>query len=130
MKVIEPHPIFRNLCRNRPTRLALATQRVLYHGSPAINQVRWTAGQLVATADYLSHDAETEYSCWPKPQLQHRKGPPSTGRLRWWAVADLNAPARFHVGRICPHGDVARTVIAWAPRNAAESSAISATRSA
>ena len=69
---------------------------------------RWN---IVATLNYLPHDAEAEIVLAKVPELRHRGGPQDRSR-RWCALADLTRAGFIN-------GDIStvmspRTVITWA----------------
>jgi len=107
-KVIEPHPSFRIFATANTVGLGDTTG--LYHGTQQINQGQMDRWSLVATLNYLSHDAETQIVISKNPKYDNQKGKKIVGQMV--TVADLTRTAFMQ-------GDLStvmspRTVIAWA----------------
>ncbi|MEL6126433.1 MAG: cobaltochelatase subunit CobS [Pseudomonadota bacterium] len=103
-EVIHPHPFFRLFATANTVGLGDTTG--LYHGTQQINQGQMDRWSLVATLNYLPHDAETE--------IIAAKNPTSDPEMlsRMVTVADLSRTAFVN-------GDIStvmspRTVLAWA----------------
>ncbi len=106
--VIEPHPSFRLFATANTVGLGDTTG--LYHGVQQINQAQMDRWSLVATLNYLSHDAETAIVLSKAPHYNSAKGRRTVGQMV--AVADLTRTAFMN-------GDLStvmspRTVINWA----------------
>ena len=69
-QVITPHPAFRLFATANTVGLGDTTG--LYHGTQQINQGQMDRWSLVATLNYLSHDAEAAIVLAKVPALQHR----------------------------------------------------------
>ncbi|MEO0911428.1 MAG: cobaltochelatase subunit CobS [Pseudomonadota bacterium] len=111
-KVIHPHPYFRLFATANTVGLGDTTG--LYHGTQQINQGQMDRWSLVATLNYLPHDAEVDIVLAKNPEMATEKGRKTVSRMV--TVADLSRSAFMN-------GDVStvmspRTVIAWA-QNAA-----------
>ncbi len=107
-KVITPHPYFRIFATANTVGLGDTTG--LYHGTQQINQGQMDRWSLVATLNYLSHDAETQIVLSKTPVYNTEKGRKTIGQMV--TVADLTRTAFMN-------GDLStvmspRTVIAWA----------------
>ena len=107
-KVIEPHPSFRIFATANTVGLGDTTG--LYHGTQQINQGQMDRWSLVATLNYLSHEAETQIVLSKNPSYNSDKGKKIIGQMV--TVADLSRTAFMQ-------GDLStvmspRTVIAWA----------------
>ncbi|MBJ3762785.1 cobaltochelatase subunit CobS [Maribius pontilimi] len=107
-KVIEPHPYFRLFATANTVGLGDTTG--LYHGTQQINQGQMDRWSLVATLNYLDHDAEAEIVMAKMPGYDTDKGRKIVGQMV--TVADLTRTAFMN-------GDLStvmspRTVIAWA----------------
>ena len=72
-EIITPNPYFRLFATSNTVGLGDTTG--LYHGVQQINQAQMDRWSLVATLNYLSHDAETAIVLAKIAALQHRKGP-------------------------------------------------------
>ncbi|MDE0304487.1 MAG: cobaltochelatase subunit CobS [Albidovulum sp.] len=106
--VIVPHPYFRIFSTTNTVGLGDTTG--LYHGTQQINQGQMDRWSLVATLNYLSHDAETQIVLSKVPNYNNERGRLTIGRMV--TVADLTRSAFMN-------GDLStvmspRTVIAWA----------------
>ena len=111
-KVIQPNPYFRLFATANTVGLGDTTG--LYHGSQQFNQGQMDRWSLVATLNYLPHDAETDIVLSKNPALSTDEGRRMVSRMV--TVADLSRTAFMN-------GDLStvmspRTVIAWA-QNAA-----------
>ena len=107
-KVIHPHPYFRLFATANTVGLGDTTG--LYHGTQQINQGQMDRWSLVATLNYLAHDAETDIVISKNPQYATDAGRKTVSRMV--TVADLSRTAFIN-------GDLStvmspRTVIAWA----------------
>jgi cobaltochelatase CobS len=107
-KVITPHPYFRIFATANTVGLGDTTG--LYHGTQQINQGQMDRWSLVATLNYLSHDAETAIVLSKNPTYNTEKGRRTISQMV--TVADLTRTAFMN-------GDLStvmspRTVIAWA----------------
>lgn len=107
-KVIEPHPNFRIFATANTVGLGDTTG--LYHGTQQINQGQMDRWSLVATLNYLSHDAEAAIVLAKSPFYNSESGRKIVGQMV--TVADLTRTAFMN-------GDLStlmspRTVIAWA----------------
>ncbi|MEM0977676.1 MAG: cobaltochelatase subunit CobS [Pseudomonadota bacterium] len=103
-EVIHPHPSFRLFATANTVGLGDTTG--LYHGTQQINQGQMDRWSLVATLNYLPHDAETNIVAAKVPGLDRK----TIGQMV--TVADLTRSAFMN-------GDIStvmspRTVIAWA----------------
>ena len=107
-QVIDPHPYFRLFATANTVGLGDTTG--LYHGTQQINQGQMDRWSLVATLNYLSHDAEAAIVLSKVPSYNTEKGRRTVSRMV--TVADLTRTAFMN-------GDLStvmspRTVIAWA----------------
>jgi cobaltochelatase CobS len=107
-EVITPHPCFRLFATANTVGLGDTTG--LYHGTQQINQGQMDRWSLVATLNYLSHDAEAAIVLAKVPQYNTEKGRKTVSQMV--TVADLTRTAFMN-------GDLStvmspRTVIAWA----------------
>ena len=107
-EVITPHPSFRLFATANTVGLGDTTG--LYHGTQQINQGQMDRWSLVATLNYLSHDAEVAIVLSKNPHYNTSKGRKEIGQMV--TVADLTRTAFMN-------GDLStvmspRTVIAWA----------------
>ncbi|MEX0969153.1 MAG: cobaltochelatase subunit CobS [Paracoccaceae bacterium] len=107
-KVLTPHPYFRIFATSNTVGLGDTTG--LYHGTQQINQGQMDRWSLVATLNYLSHDAEAAIVLSKSPHYNSEKGRKTVGRMV--TVADLSRAA-------FKNGDIStvmspRTVITWA----------------
>ena len=107
-EVITPHPCFRLFATANTVGLGDTTG--LYHGTQQINQGQMDRWSLVATLNYLSHDAEVAIVLAKCPHYNTDKGRRTIGQMV--TVADLTRTAFMN-------GDLStvmspRTVIAWA----------------
>jgi cobaltochelatase CobS len=107
-EVITPHPSFRLFATSNTVGLGDTTG--LYHGTQQINQGQMDRWSLVATLNYLSHDAETAIVLSKVPQMNTAAGRKTIGQMV--TVADLTRTA-FMAGDLSTVMSP-RTVIAWA----------------
>jgi cobaltochelatase CobS len=107
-EVITPHPSFRLFATANTVGLGDTTG--LYHGTQQINQAQMDRWSLVATLNYLSHDAETMIVLAKAPHYNNEAGRKIVSQMV--TVADLTRTAFMS-------GDLStvmspRTVITWA----------------
>lgn len=107
-EVIVPHAHFRLFSTTNTVGLGDTTG--LYHGTQQINQGQMDRWSLVATLNYLSHDAETQIVLSKVPNFNTSKGRGIISKMV--TVADLTRSSFMN-------GDLStvmspRTVIAWA----------------
>ena len=107
-EIITPHPSFRLFATANTVGLGDTTG--LYHGVQQINQAQMDRWSLVATLNYLSHDAEAAIVLAKNPTYNNEKGRRTIGQMV--TVADMTRSAFMN-------GDLStvmspRTVIAWA----------------
>ena len=107
-EIITPHPSFRLFATANTVGLGDTTG--LYHGVQQINQAQMDRWSLVATLNYLSHDAETAIVLAKNPAYNTAKGRQEISQMV--TVADLTRTAFMN-------GDLStvmspRTVINWA----------------
>ena len=107
-KVIEPHPSFRIFATANT--VGLGDMTGLYHGTQQINQGQMDRWSLVATLNYLSHEAESQIVLSKNPSYETEKGKKIVSQMV--TVADLSRTAFMQ-------GDLStvmspRTVISWA----------------
>jgi cobaltochelatase CobS len=107
-EIITPHPCFRLFATANTVGLGDTTG--LYHGTQQINQGQMDRWSLVATLNYLSHDAETAIVLAKAPHYNTSKGRQEISQMV--TVADMTRTAFMN-------GDLStvmspRTVIAWA----------------
>lgn len=107
-EVITPHPSFRIFATSNTVGLGDTTG--LYHGTQQINQGQMDRWSLVATLNYLSHDAEAAIVLSKNPIYNTEKGRKEISQMV--TVADLTRTAFMN-------GDLStvmspRTVITWA----------------
>ena len=107
-RVLTPHPAFRLFATSNTVGLGDTTG--LYHGTQQINQGQMDRWSIVATLNYLEHDAEAEIVLAKSPQYDNDEG-----RARINAMVALAELTR--AGFV--NGDVStvmspRTVINWA----------------
>ncbi|MGB3690907.1 MAG: AAA family ATPase, partial [Jannaschia helgolandensis] len=106
--IIEPHPSFRLFATANTVGLGDTTG--LYHGTQQINQAQMDRWSLVATLNYLSHDAETMIVLAKNAHYNTEAGRKTVSRMV--TVADMTRTAFMN-------GDLStvmspRTVLAWA----------------
>ncbi|MGI9336842.1 MAG: cobaltochelatase subunit CobS [Gammaproteobacteria bacterium] len=107
-RVLKPHPAFRLFATSNTVGLGDTTG--LYHGTQQINQGQMDRWNIVATLNYLEHDAEAEIVLAKSPEYDNEDG-----RTRIHAMVALAELTR--AGFV--NGDVStvmspRTVINWA----------------
>ncbi|MDN3710902.1 cobaltochelatase subunit CobS [Paracoccus cavernae] len=107
-EVITPNPFFRLFATANTVGLGDTTG--LYHGTQQINQGQMDRWSLVATLNYLSHDAETNIVLAKNPTYNTEAGRKTISQMV--SLADLTRTAFMQ-------GDLStvmspRTVIAWA----------------
>ncbi len=107
-EIITPHPSFRLFATANTVGLGDTTG--LYHGVQQINQAQMDRWSLVATLNYLSHDAESAIVLGKAPHYNTEEGRKIIGQMV--TVADLTRTAFMN-------GDIStvmspRTVITWA----------------
>jgi cobaltochelatase CobS len=107
-KVISPNPSFRIFATANTVGLGDTTG--LYHGTQQINQGQMDRWSLVATLNYLSHDAEAAIVLSKCPQYNNKEGRQTISQMV--TVADLSRTA-FMNGELSTVMSP-RTVIAWA----------------
>jgi cobaltochelatase CobS len=107
-RVLHPHPSFRLFATTNTVGLGDTTG--LYHGTQQINQGQMDRWNIVATLNYLSHDAEVEIVLAKAPAYDSDEGRKTISAMV--ALADLTRSGFMN-------GDVStvmspRTVITWA----------------
>ena len=107
-RVIRPHPAFRLFATANTVGLGDTTG--LYHGTQQINQGQMDRWNIVATLNYLPHDAEVEIVLAKSPTFDNDDGRKSISAMV--ALADLTRSGFMN-------GDIStvmspRTVITWA----------------
>ncbi|KZY45832.1 cobaltochelatase subunit CobS, partial [Roseovarius sp. HI0049] len=107
-EIITPHPCFRLFATSNTVGLGDTTG--LYHGVQQINQAQMDRWSMVATLNYLSHDAETNIVLAKNPLFNTKDGRQQVSQMV--TVADLTRTAFMN-------GDLStvmspRTVINWA----------------
>ncbi len=107
-EIITPHPSFRLFATANTVGLGDTTG--LYHGVQQINQAQMDRWSLVATLNYLSHDAECAIVLGKAPHYNSEEGRKIIAQMV--TVADLSRTAFMN-------GDIStvmspRTVITWA----------------
>ena len=107
-EIITPHPYFRLFATANTVGLGDTTG--LYHGTQQINQGQMDRWSLVATLNYLSHDAEAAIVLAKCPHYNTEKGRKTVGHMV--TVADMTRTA-FMAGDLSTVMSP-RTVIAWA----------------
>ena len=107
-EVITPNPFFRLFATANTVGLGDTTG--LYHGTQQINQGQMDRWSLVATLNYLSHDAETNIVLAKNPLYNTAEGRKIVSQMV--TVADLSRSA-FMNGELSTVMSP-RTVIAWA----------------
>ena len=106
--IITPHPSFRLFATANTVGLGDTTG--LYHGTQQINQAQMDRWSLVATLNYLEHDAETAIVIAKNPAYADDEGQRTVSQMV--RVADLTRTA-FMAGDLSTVMSP-RTVIAWA----------------
>ena len=107
-EVIHPHPFFRLFATSNT--VGLGDNTGLYHGTQQINQGQMDRWSLVATLNYLEHDAEARIVTSRLPAYDTDKGRKTISQMV--TVADLTRTA-FMNGELSTVMSP-RTVIAWA----------------
>lgn len=107
-KVITPHPAFRLF--STANTVGLGDTTGLYHGTQQINQGQMDRWNIVATLNYLEHDAETDIVLAKVPGYDNKEGKDILSSMV--RVADLSR-AGFMAGDISTVMSP-RTVITWA----------------
>lgn len=107
-EIITPNPYFRLFATSNTVGLGDTTG--LYHGTQQINQAQMDRWSLVATLNYLSHDAETTIVLSKAPHYNTESGRRTIGQMV--AVAELTRSA-FTSGDLSTVMSP-RTVINWA----------------
>ena len=107
-EIITPHPSFRLFATANTVGLGDTTG--LYHGVQQINQAQMDRWSLVATLNYLSHDAEVAIVLSKNPAYNTAKGRQEISQMV--TVADLTRTA-FMKGQLSTVMSP-RTVITWA----------------
>ncbi len=107
-EVIDPHPYFRMFATSNT--IGLGDTTGLYHGTQQINQAQMDRWTLVATLNYLSHDAESAIVLSKAPHYNTDRGRKIISQMV--NVADLTRTAFMN-------GDLStvmspRSVISWA----------------
>ncbi|CAA7618717.1 cobaltochelatase subunit CobS [Magnetospirillum sp. UT-4] len=107
-RVIRPHPAFRLF--STANTVGLGDTTGLYHGTQQINQGQMDRWNIVATLNYLEHDAEVGIVVAKLPGWADDKGRETVGRMV--SLADLSRQGFMN-------GDIStvmspRTVITWA----------------
>ena len=107
-EIITPNPCFRLFATSNTVGLGDTTG--LYHGTQQINQAQMDRWSLVATLNYLSHDAETAIVIAKNPLFNTADGRRTVSQMV--TVADLTRTA-FMNGELSTVMSP-RTVINWA----------------
>ena len=107
-RVIRPHPAFRLF--STANTVGLGDTTGLYHGIQQINQAQMDRWNIVATLNYLEHDAEVEIVTSKVPAYDNKEGKETVSAMV--ALADLTRGGFIN-------GDIStvmspRTVITWA----------------
>jgi cobaltochelatase CobS len=107
-RVIRPHPAFRLFATTNTVGLGDTTG--LYHGTQQINQGQMDRWNIVATLNYLPHDAEVDIVLAKAPSFDNEEGRRQISAMV--ALADLTRSGFMN-------GDIStvmspRTVITWA----------------
>ncbi len=107
-RVIRPHPGFRLF--STANTVGLGDTTGLYHGTQQINQGQMDRWNIVATLNYLPHDAEVEIVLAKVPSFDNEEGRRTISAMV--ALADLTRSGFIN-------GDIStvmspRTVITWA----------------
>jgi cobaltochelatase CobS len=107
-RVIRPHPFFRLFATTNT--IGLGDTTGLYHGTQQINQGQMDRWNIVATLNYLPHDAEVEIVLAKVPSYDTEEGRRTVSAMV--ALADLTRSGFIN-------GDIStvmspRTVITWA----------------
>jgi len=107
-RVLHPHPAFRLFATSNTVGLGDTTG--LYHGTQQINQGQMDRWSIVATLNYLGHQAETEIVLAKVPEYDTEEGRETVRAMV--ALADLTR-AGFVAGDVSTVMSP-RTVITWA----------------
>ncbi|GAB6054592.1 cobaltochelatase subunit CobS [Magnetospira thiophila] len=107
-KVIRPHPCFRLF--STANTVGLGDTTGLYHGTQQINQGQMDRWNIVATLNYLPHDAEVDIMLAKMPAYQSAEGKQQIGAMV--ELADMTRSGFIN-------GDIStvmspRTVLTWA----------------
>jgi len=107
-RVIRPHKAFRLFATANT--IGLGDTTGLYHGTQQINQGQMDRWNIVATLNYLEHDAEVEIVLSKQPEYDSKEGRETVSRMV--ALADLTRSGFIN-------GDIStvmspRTVLTWA----------------
>ena len=107
-KIIRPHPAFRLFSTTNT--IGLGDTTGLYHGTQQINQGQMDRWNIVATLNYLEHDAECDIVLAKVPEYDNAEG-------RKTLAAMVNVADLTRAGFV--NGDIStvmspRTVITWA----------------
>ncbi|WP_193368578.1 cobaltochelatase subunit CobS [Pelagibius marinus] len=107
-RVIRPHPAFRLFSTTNT--IGLGDTTGLYHGTQQINQAQMDRWNIVATLNYLEHDAEVEIVLAKSPEYDSAEGRERVSAMV--ALADLTRSGFIN-------GDIStvmspRTVMTWA----------------
>jgi len=107
-RVIRPHPAFRLFSTTNT--IGLGDTTGLYHGTQQINQAQMDRWNIVATLNYLEHDAEVEIVLAKSPEYDSVEGRERVSAMV--ALADLTRSGFIN-------GDIStvmspRTVMTWA----------------
>ncbi len=107
-RVIRPHPAFRLFSTTNT--IGLGDTTGLYHGTQQINQAQMDRWNIVATLNYLEHDAEVEIVLAKSPEYDNAEGRERVSAMV--ALADLTRSGFIN-------GDIStvmspRTVMTWA----------------
>ncbi|MEO3427253.1 cobaltochelatase subunit CobS [Pelagibius sp. CAU 1746] len=107
-RVIRPHPAFRLFSTTNT--IGLGDTTGLYHGTQQINQAQMDRWNIVATLNYLEHDAEVEIILAKSPEYDSAEGRERVSAMV--ALADLTRSGFIN-------GDIStvmspRTVMTWA----------------
>src|SRR3954453_14495291 len=107
-RVIRPHPAFRLFSTANPVGLGDTTG--LYHGTQQINQGQMDRWNIVATLNYLPHDAEVEIVLAKVPSYNDEEGRRRVSAMV--ALADLTRSGFIngHISTVMSP----RTVMTWA----------------
>ena len=92
----------------------------LYHGTQQINQGQMDRWNIVATLNYLEHDAEAEIVLSKAPQFDTEEGRKTISAMV--SCADLTRSG-FMAGDV--YGDEPRTAITWAENAACSTTLVS-----
>jgi cobaltochelatase CobS len=107
-EIITPHPCFRLFATANTVGLGDTTG--LYHGTQQINQAQMDRWSLVATLNYLSHDAETAIVLAKNPHYNTEKGRKIVSQMVTLAALTRTAFMNGDLSTLMSP----RTVITWA----------------